>query len=104
MTLQLNALDDATREILLERLAEESPEVALLLHAWRPGVDDVTRERIHAFAASVATATGRIVEAAVCDHPPGPPVCWCRPPLPGPWVAFAHRHGLVDHLREPPQP
>ena len=30
-----------------------------------------------------------------CAHPPGPPICWCRPPLPGLPLAFA-RHMHVD--------
>ena len=35
-----------------------------------------------------------LVETALCPHPAGPPVCWCRPPLPGLAVAFAARHGV----------
>ena len=31
---------------------------------------------------------------ALCPHPGGPPVCWCRPPLPGLPLAFARRHGI----------
>lgn len=34
------------------------------------------------------------VEVAVCAHPGGPPICWCRPPLPGLPLAFARRHGI----------
>jgi aryl-alcohol dehydrogenase-like predicted oxidoreductase len=34
----------------------------------------------------------------VCPHPGGPPVCWCRPPLPGLVLAFAREHG-VDPAR-----
>jgi hypothetical protein len=33
-------------------------------------------------------------EHAVCTHPGGPPVCWCRPPLPGLLLDFARRHGV----------
>lgn len=39
-----------------------------------------------------------IVETAICPHPAGPPNCWCRPPLPGLPLAFAHRHD-VDPMR-----
>lgn len=38
------------------------------------------------------------VESAVCPHAAGPPRCWCRPPLPGLPLAFAHRH-RVDPSR-----
>ena len=35
-----------------------------------------------------------VVETGVCPHPGGPPTCWCRPPLPGLPLAFAHTHGV----------
>ena len=35
-----------------------------------------------------------IVETAACTHGGGPPICWCRPPLPGLPLAFARRHGV----------
>ena len=34
-------------------------------------------------------------EHAVCTHPGGPPVCWCRPPLPGLLLDFARRNGIA---------
>jgi histidinol phosphatase-like enzyme len=34
------------------------------------------------------------VEAAICPHPGGAPICWCRIPLPGLPLAFARRHGI----------
>jgi hypothetical protein len=37
-------------------------------------------------------------EVAVCPHGGGPPICWCRPPLPGLPLAFACRH-RVDPAR-----
>ena len=38
---------------------------------------------------------GSAVEGAeLCTHGDGPPVCWCRPPLPGLLLAFAHAHRL----------
>ena len=53
----------------------------------------------------LAEAVGRLerlvtgpVDAAVCPHGGGPPVCWCRPPLPGLPLAFARAHG-VDPAR-----
>jgi histidinol phosphatase-like enzyme len=38
------------------------------------------------------------VESALCPHGAGPPVCWCRPPLPGLPLAFA-RAQRVDPAR-----
>lgn len=45
-------------------------------------------------AARVTGAVSGPVEIAVCPHPGGPPTCWCRPPLPGLALAFAHSHSL----------
>jgi len=39
-----------------------------------------------------------VVERAVCPHGGGPPVCWCRPPLPGLPLAFSRAVG-VDPAR-----
>src|SRR5262249_35239245 len=38
---------------------------------------------------------GTDVEFAYCPHPTGPPVCWCRKPLPGLVLQFAFRHRLA---------
>jgi hypothetical protein len=32
--------------------------------------------------------------ALLCRHGGGPPICWCRPPLPGLVLALAHAHAL----------
>jgi diketogulonate reductase-like aldo/keto reductase len=58
------------------------PDLPVFLFAWRD--DDTLRQRIG----------GRIVDTATCRHGAGPPVCWCRPPLPGLVLALAARHGL----------
>ncbi len=80
---------------VIAQLAARPREVTCLLQAWRPGIDEPERRSLHAFASEIADATGRVVEAAICAHPGGPPICWCRPPLPGLWLAFAHRHRLL---------
>jgi hypothetical protein len=51
-----------------------------------------------ALAAGLAKLVSAPVETAVCPHPGGPPICWCRPPLPGLPLAFARAHG-VDPAR-----
>jgi aryl-alcohol dehydrogenase-like predicted oxidoreductase/predicted kinase len=50
--------------------------------AWRPAEA----------AAAPAAAAG--VDVAVCPHPAGPPVCWCRKPLPGLGLVLARKHEL----------
>ena len=47
--------------------------------------------RARALAAALAREVSGPVETAVCPHPAGPPICWCRPPLPGLPLAFARR-------------
>jgi aryl-alcohol dehydrogenase-like predicted oxidoreductase/predicted kinase len=49
-------------------------------------------------APAASRLDARVVETATCPHGGGPPVCWCRPPLPGLLLAFARRHG-VDPAR-----
>jgi len=88
-------LDKLDAPRVIAQLAAHPREVTCLLQAWRPGIDEPERRRLHAFASEITDATGRVVEAAICAHPGGPPICWCRPPLPGLWLAFAHRHRLL---------
>jgi aryl-alcohol dehydrogenase-like predicted oxidoreductase len=52
--------------------------------AWRPSPALLER------AAGLAVP----VDVASCPHPAGPPVCWCRKPLPGMGLVLARRHGL----------
>lgn len=85
---------DAPEEAIAAAVAATPADAACLLFAWRPGLDDAARERAHAMAAALARDTRRVVDIAFCTHPAGPPMCWCRPPLPGLWLAFAHRHGV----------
>jgi aryl-alcohol dehydrogenase-like predicted oxidoreductase len=49
-----------------------------LVFDWRPDGD----------------ADGLPAGAAVCPHPGGPAICWCRPPLPGLVLAFAREHDV----------
>lgn len=51
---------------------------------WRPDGDGAQ-----------ARAAGDDVEVLVCPHPAGPPICWCRRPLPGLVLDAARRHGLA---------
>jgi len=71
------------------------PEAPHLVFDWRPEGSAADLESV---AAKVERAVSGPVETAVCPHPGGPPICWCRPPLPGLPLAFARRHG-VDPAR-----
>jgi aryl-alcohol dehydrogenase-like predicted oxidoreductase/predicted kinase len=62
-----------------------------------------TEEQRHAFVFGWAPDAAPTLEAelrvraadvALCRHGGGPPVCWCRPPLPGLLLALAHAHRL----------
>jgi aryl-alcohol dehydrogenase-like predicted oxidoreductase len=64
----------------------------VLVFDWRP---DGSPSDLADLAARVHALTGQPVHTAVCPHGGGPPACWCRPPLPGLPLAFAHEHGLA---------
>jgi predicted kinase len=68
------------------RVLERSERGPRCVFAWLPGGNTE--------ALSAATH-GLEAEIAVCSHPAGPAVCWCRPPLPGLLLEFARRHRLA---------
>ena len=72
-------------------VSEADPGAPHLVFDWRPGgtVDELA-SGVSALAAEVRGD----VESALCPHGGGPPICWCRPPLPGLPLAFAHRQGI----------
>lgn len=72
-------------------LAEADPGAPHLVFDWAPGG---SADELDGLVAKVAAAVAGAVEAAVCPHPAGPPICWCRPPLPGLALAFARAHGV----------
>jgi|SRR5581483_8456267 len=74
----------------VERYTPDDPAAPHLIFDWRPDDADADPGRPPAVTGSV--------EVAVCPHGGGPPVCWCRPPLPGLPLAFARTHG-VDPAR-----
>jgi histidinol phosphatase-like enzyme len=53
---------------------------------WRPGGSG---EVIEAMTARLGELLGRAIDVRACPHPAGPPVCWCRKPLPGLAIALA---------------
>jgi predicted kinase len=74
-----------------ELVAGADPAAPHLVFDWSPGgsPDDLAP-----LAEELAAAIAGPVETVLCPHPGGPPTCWCRPPLPGLPLAFAHEHSL----------
>ena len=68
----------------------------LLGLSWHPDVGEgtVASAAVEACFARLREELGVAIEIAYCPHAAGPPVCWCRKPLPGLAVAFIHRHRL----------
>ena len=64
--------------------------------AWHPEVatGEASEGDIMACFERTHALLGLALEPGWCPHPPGPPVCWCRKPLPGLAVSFVVRHGL----------
>jgi hypothetical protein len=76
-----------------DALGAAPPEAPHLVFDW---AEDASR--LPALAERLATVVAGSIETAVCPHGGGPPICWCRPPLPGLPLAFARRHD-VDPAR-----
>ena len=55
----------------------------VLAHAWRPGGDQAN-----------PPAIDHVDHVGICVHEAGPPVCWCRKPIPGSALEFARRFGV----------
>jgi hypothetical protein len=72
-------------------LAVSDRDVPHLVFDWSPsGTTDAVLAGVEQLAAEVSG----VVEGALCPHAAGPPICWCRPPLPGLPLAFARAHGV----------
>ena len=68
----------------------------LFAHAWRP---EVTRGQIAPASVDESFQRAREllaveIDFTCCPHDAGPPVCWCRKPIPGSVVEFAMRRGV----------
>lgn len=86
----------AFRQAEWERALEEGdPAAPHLLFDWSA---DGSPGHLGEVADLLANAISGPVESVLCPHGSGPPVCWCRPPLPGLPLAFARAHD-VDPLR-----
>ncbi|HWM89024.1 MAG TPA: aldo/keto reductase [Kofleriaceae bacterium] len=96
---------DSARALIVdaERLPETGEPLAswradgwlLLAIAWRPGIaaGETTAAEVDAELARLRERLG-LDDIVYCPHGPGPPVCWCRKPLPGLGALLVHRHRL----------
>jgi aryl-alcohol dehydrogenase-like predicted oxidoreductase/histidinol phosphatase-like enzyme len=66
-------------------------------HAWRPQIarGEMTPGDMDACFARTRELLGIDIELACCPHDAGPPICWCRKPLPGTVLDFAIRRGVA---------
>ncbi|MEP7344381.1 MAG: oxidoreductase, partial [Gemmatimonadaceae bacterium] len=69
----------------------------LFAHAWRPQIarGDVTTLAVEACFARTRELLGVAVHLAFCPHDAGPPICWCRKPLPGLIIEFVLPRNVV---------
>jgi aryl-alcohol dehydrogenase-like predicted oxidoreductase/predicted kinase len=75
-------------EGMVARCRRDAPH---LIFDWRP---DGTADEVAGAAARLSAVVSGPVHGALCPHPGGPPICWCRPPLPGLPLAFAKATGV----------
>ena len=89
--------DVAIEETRRDTLARHSADGWLLfVHAWRPQLErkETTLQEADACFARLRDLLGVAVDIACCPHDAGPPVCWCRKPIPGSVLEFASRRGV----------
>jgi aryl-alcohol dehydrogenase-like predicted oxidoreductase len=63
---------------------------------WQPGIAEarVTAAQVDAGYAEMQARFGVDMDILYCPHGGGPPMCWCRKPLPGLGVVFIERYRL----------
>jgi hypothetical protein len=69
----------------------------LFAHAWRPQIarGAMTREEVESEFLRTRADLGVDITFACCPHDAGPPICWCRKPLPGSVLEFAIKRGVA---------
>jgi len=83
----------ARGEVLSRYAAEGWPLLGL---AWRPEITEekLSTDEVDAGFARMISALGVPLDVKYCPHGGGPPVCWCRKPLPGLGVVFVRQYQL----------
>ena len=85
------AAEVLTRPGWQQAISASGPATRHLVFDWCP---EDCAESMRAAAAELSRAVAGPVDSSVCGHGGGPPICWCRPPLPGLPMAYAHAHGI----------
>lgn len=69
----------------------------VLAHAWRPQIAkrQLSIDEVERSFASFRETLGGEIDTACCPHDAGPPICWCRKPIPGSVIEFAVRRGVA---------
>ena len=83
-----SALRAAGRRDAIEAVDPTAPH---LVFDWLP---DGSPDDLADASELLPRAVSGPIERAVCPHGGGPPICWCRPPLPGLLLAFARAYGV----------
>jgi len=80
-------------EILRRYAADGWPLLGL---AWRPEIaeEKMSSAEVDACFDRMISALGVTIDVKYCPHGGGPPVCWCRKPLPGLGVVFVRQYQL----------
>jgi aryl-alcohol dehydrogenase-like predicted oxidoreductase/histidinol phosphatase-like enzyme len=82
------------RDEVLQRY--EADGWRLLGLSWQPEIADETMiiHDVEAAFRRTQELLGVPIEFSFCPHPAGPPICWCRKPLPGLGVVLIERYHL----------
>jgi aryl-alcohol dehydrogenase-like predicted oxidoreductase/histidinol phosphatase-like enzyme len=69
---------------------------AIIGFGWRPEIAAavMTTAAAGEIDARMIDRLGVTLEVLTCTHPAGPPICWCRKPMPGLGVLAVHRYRL----------
>jgi histidinol phosphatase-like enzyme len=64
--------------------------------AWRPQIarGETSADRVERSFTRIRELLGLEIDLGYCPHDAGPPVCWCRKPLPGLVLEHTTRHRL----------
>jgi aryl-alcohol dehydrogenase-like predicted oxidoreductase/predicted kinase len=98
LILDLDQLTGDNSRPLLETISRYRGDGWLVfVHAWRPQIarGGMTVGALEQEFARLRAALGGDFDSAYCPHDAGPPVCWCRKPIPGPLIEFAIRRNVT---------